>query len=53
MGGFGAIFQQYIGQIINIPTDNFMGWAYVVLNMALLLFGTLIGNIPVQDEPEV
>jgi len=42
-----SIIDLLISQFVNIPTDNFLGQLYVVLNAILMLFATLASGEPI------
>jgi len=50
MDNFGAVIDQFIGQLINIPLINPLSFVYVILNLLLWLTATLFGSAPAEEQ---
>lgn len=44
LDGLQSMFEMAQALVINIPTDNTLGWLYVIMNGVLLLIGTIFGS---------
>jgi len=44
LNGLRDLFETLQAQVINIPTDNSLGWIYVILNGVLLLLASIFGT---------
>lgn len=44
LDGLQRLWEVMESQLFNVPTDNTLGWVYVILNGILLLLATLFGT---------
>ena len=44
LDGLQSMFEMLQGLLINIPTNNSLSWVYVILNIVLLVIGTIFGT---------
>lgn len=44
LDGLQSMLEMVQALVINIPTDNTLGWLYVIMNGVLLLIGTIFGS---------